>query len=399
MKQDFTQLRPTRAIIHLDRLRENYRILRNLLGESQFFCAMVKANAYGHGDISVSQALFQEGVRHFGVALVEEGIQLRRQGLQDCQILVFGNLNQAPLSVLFDHQLTPVLSRWDELRWLEDDTRSRVRLPVHLEFNTGMNRLGFNVDDVISLRQFFAKSQSLILQGCCTHFSDGEDIIQEGGKTSHQIHLFQRALRAFKGLDLVIHVHNSAGLVGAALTNSMKSLCSGWGARPGLSLYGILPEFSGLNSRQEDFLQKLNICPVMELRSQVAHAFKVNPGSAVSYGGTWVAPKESLLGLIPIGYGDGYFRGLSNVGEVYVDKHKAPVVGTICMDSILVDLTHCQIQMDQAVGKEVLLLGQSKWGEIPVEDVARKVQTIPYEILVAVGARVPRHYTNELGAK
>lgn len=368
------RIRSTHADIKLSNLSHNYKILKSHLQSGQFICPMVKANAYGHGDIEVSKTLADLGADYLGVALVEEGIRLREAGLST-PILVFGLLDSVGCEAAVKFNLTPVLSQWDQIKSLENFVSINERFPVHIKFNTGMHRLGFAAEEARALKDFFLEDHHFFLQGICTHLLNSEDTGVEGGRTEEQLRLFQEIQKHFP--KTAHHLMNSAAI--------LADLDKKGGARPGISLYGALPAL------QKKI--KCDLLPVMQVKSTVELVQKVKKGKTVSYGGEWKAPKDSIIGIVPIGYADGYRRALSNKGEMICKGQRVPVRGIVCMDYTLIDLT--EVQGEVSVGEEVVVFGQQKNEIIKVEEVAKLAGTISYEILTGVSARVPRLYSHE----
>ncbi len=385
----FEQHRPSQALIHLDHLCHNVRVLRGLVGSDSFFCPMVKANAYGHGDIEVAKALESEGVRSLGVGLIEEGILLRGMGVRT-EILVYSLMDARGAKACLEAQLTPVLSSWEQIRALKHVIPSGQRMKVHLKFDTGMHRLGFESSELAALVDHFEKCPEFQLQGVMTHLHSGEDADQSDGQSFQQLREFQRLAEPFQKWTRNTHALNSAGLLNMAKLRqlgqtSIQGVSLSHGARPGLSLYGISP------IEGTEVLAPLK--PVMSLRSKVVRLKKIEVGQGVSYCHTWKAQRPSWIGVVPMGYADGYHRLLSNRAEVLIEGFRAPVVGNVCMDYFMIDLTGLIATRSPTtfLWKEVTLFGQDADGnELSVIELAKKSQTIPWEILTSVGERVPR---------
>ncbi|MFN7453136.1 MAG: alanine racemase [Pseudobdellovibrionaceae bacterium] len=359
-------------MIHLDHLAHNAHLLRKLSGEKNFFCPMVKANGYGHGDVEVALRLEAEGIEHLGVGLIEEGILLRQAGVH-CKILVYGTFEMDGADAVLKYQLTPVISLWEQIHALEKAVEAPV--DVHLKFDTGMNRLGFRLDQADLLLEYFSKSKVLRLKGLLTHLHTGEDAHDPQGSSQHQLKLFTEVEKKFSGFHPLVHALNSAALLGLSQQGPVK-----YGARPGLAIYGVSP-----------FAEDFQLKPVMSLRSQVVRYHKVKAGQSVSYSATWKAQRDSLIGVVPIGYADGYHRLLSNRAKVLVAGQKVPQVGNVCMDYLMVDLTDISHLHLDSGPEEVTLFGHDGNGNsISARELAEKAQTIPWEILTSVGERVPR---------
>ena len=347
----------------------------------QFFCPMVKSNAYGHGDIELTRVCEDVGVSGVGVALLEEGIRLRKAGIS-LDIFVFGPILDSAVTHLFDYQLTPVIGQWPELLAMEKLLGGR-EFSLHLKFNTGMNRLGFNPQESESLLSFFRKHPNLKLTGICTHLLQGDDIGKPESISDQQIQDFESIISYFSHFQPQVHLWNSSGWFAVQDLKTKYSQSFHWGVRPGISIYGIQP-------LENKFFQELK--PVMSIVSEIVTIQKVRKGETVSYGGMWQASKESLIGVVPIGYADGYSRSFSNRGEMLIGGSRVPIRGIVCMDYTMVDLTDLNIDPGRDLGKEVILLGEQSDQKITAEELAEMIDTIPYEIITCIGQRVPREF-------
>ncbi len=385
--------RPLRAEICLENLRHNYRLLRSIVGKEQFFCPMLKANAYGHGDIEIALALRNEGAKCFGVALVEEGVRLREH-IPDASLLVFqpfADLHSARAVVA--NRLTPVLSSWDSIRALESAAGAdSAQTEIHLKFNTGMARLGFAPSEAEKLAAYFRSShRSLIVRGICTHLFAGEDALHGDGHTHVQLKLFSEIFEHFKSNEICGHVLNSSACL-ARFLGPDNLVLKHWGARPGLSLYGVKAPVTGLNAEAISRYEKIDLRPVMRVISKVVHAQRLANGDTVSYGGRYQVKRESTIGVVPIGYADGYMRRLSSKANMSCRGRLVPVAGTVCMDFTMIDMTAA----NASVGDEVVVLGaQNADGQtamISAQELADLAGTNAYEILTNFSARVPRVY-------
>jgi alanine racemase len=384
--------RHTSAVIHLDHLEQNYRSLKAIVGDEVFFCPMVKANAYGHGDIEIALKLESLGVKTLGVGLIEEGLLLRQMGVK-CELLVFGIFDAKAVREVVNWNMTPVLSVWQQIEALESSQfiKSNRKIPIHLKFDTGMHRLGFSVGDAARLLEKLENHPRLELKGICTHLHSGDDAIDLQGDSIAQLIRFQEVEAIFAHLNLQSHTLNSAGTINFHLLRQKKQplpygIPLNQGIRPGLLIYGVNPLDSGL-------LSEFTLKPVMSLRSHIVRYHRLQAGEAVSYGATWKASKNSVVGVIPIGYADGYHRTLSNRAEVLVKGRRVPQVGNVCMDYIMVDVTGIMtdVEIDNNLEVEATLFGYDSEGHLlNACELAERAQTIPWEILTSVGERVPR---------
>lgn len=359
-------MRPTRALLDSAALKHNVSSLREAAGHG-FFCPMIKANAYGHGVDLVAPILATTRIDAVGVALTEEGAQLRRMGFR-LPVLVFAPLLAGDGQVCRELQLTPVLTRFEDL---EEADRARVGR-VHLKFNTGMQRLGFDLAQIPQLQQRLQTS-SLKVDGTCTHFTHGEETADTEGPTARQLALFEQMAGGFSGVK---HAHKSATLAtGFALRHPAI------GARPGISLYGLPYDGARVG---------VGLKPVLSLRTQLTQVHILEPGTSVSYGARWTAARRSTIGVVPFGYADGYSRTLSNRGQMLFRGVRVPVIGTVCMDYVLLDLTDAVHAGAPQVGEEVCALGRQGQDEITAHEIGERAGTIAYEVVTRIGARVTR---------
>jgi alanine racemase len=373
--QPRTFSRPTWADIDLDALRSNVRALHQqarvpLLG-------VVKANAYGHGAVAVARTLLdEEAVTMLAVASVDEGLRLREAGLNAPLLLLSAMLpDEANAAVQLD--LTPTVFTLEVARAVSQAAGEARRIaPIHFKIDTGMTRLGVWHEDAAALLRAVLALPNLRVEAIYTHLACADE--EDDTFSATQLQAFGRALiachavlREYSAPPIFVHAANSAATLryGSARFDRV---------RPGLALYGVSP--LPLNQPAPE------LRPVMSLRSRVTHVRDVAPGTAVSYGATWRASQPSCLATVPVGYADGYARRLSNRAQVLVRGRRCPVVGRVTMDQIIVDCS--PLKPRAQIGEPVML-----WGEgLPVEEVARWAETIPYELLCAVSRRVPRVY-------
>lgn len=365
---------PTSVSVDLGALAQNLAHVRRLAPHSEVL-AIVKANAYGHGAVEMTRALQRLAVHRFGVATVDEGIALRQAGIHDA-ILVMGATMPAQFADLVAHRLTPVLYRLDMVHAFADKVPSGAKpYPVHIKIETGMGRLGLSpqeIPDLIGMPDF---QTVLRLEGLMTHLADADN--HDARHTEAQLARFQQTLETLqqRGLALpLIHAANSAAIV--TYPASRYSL-----VRPGIMLYGYqtLPQNDPASEVQ----------PILTWKTTLAHLHTVQPGDSVSYNRTFVASRPSRIAVLPVGYADGYNRLLSNRGVVLIGGRRAPVVGRVCMDMTMIDVTDVP---GVEIGHEAILIGQQGQERITANDLAAWQQTIPYEILCAIGPRVPRQY-------
>lgn len=370
---DIATQRPTVAEIDLDALRSNFRALRAVATHGELM-VVVKADAYGHGAVTVARALLDEGCRHFGVATLDEAHELRNAGVRARVYLQAGFFaEQAAEIVALD--LTPFVFDAAMIGLLHRAAASAGRrdFPIHIKIDSGATRLGVMPPDIPDVIEAIRKASAVRVEGVCTLLANAGD--PKSPITDAQLKVFNDAIATLGAAGIkpsTIHVANSAALV--LRYDSHFNL-----ARPGLAIYG-LPPVAAVRERVE-------LRPVMTFKTRLMQLKRAPAGSGVGYGHTFIAPRESLIGVLPVGYADGYRRGLQHGGEVLVRGRRAPVVGAVSMDLTTIDVTDI---VGAAVGDEVILWGESGGETISVNDVARLAQTISYEMLCTVGKRVPR---------
>jgi alanine racemase len=365
--------RPTVAEIDLGALRSNFRALRAVAAHGELM-VVVKADAYGHGAVTVARTLLDQGCRHFGVATLDEGRELRQAGVRARVYLQAGFFAQQVAEIVA-LDLTPFVFDVSMIGLLDRAAASAGRsdFPIHVKIDSGATRLGVMPADIPDLIDAVRSASAVRLEGLCTLLANAGD--PKSPITDAQLGVFNQAIETLKAAGMrpsVIHVANSAALV--LRYDSHFNL-----ARPGLAIYG-LPPVAAVRER-------VDLQPVMTFKTRLMQIKRAPAGSGVGYGHTFVAPRESLIGVLPVGYADGYRRGLQHGGEVIVRGKRAPVVGAVSMDLTTIDVTDVA---GAAVGDEVILWGESGSEIISVNDVARLAQTISYEMLCTVGKRVPR---------
>jgi alanine racemase len=359
--------------IDLDALAYNVACLKRQAGPAAV-AAVVKANAYGHGAVGVASTALESGADRLAVICVDEGEQLRRRGVT-VPILVMGHSPVSDARRIVELELTPTVASLEMGRALAREAEAAaMRQPVHLKVDTGLNRYGVTPQEIVPLAEALRPIPSLEVEGIFTHFASAD----EGDKrfTLEQYTTFRGVVEKLPWVP-VRHVSNTATL----LDRPEMSLEM---ARPGVGMYGLYP--SPYVSRS------LNLKPVLSLKSQVTRLTRVAPGDSVSYGRTWRANRPSTIALVMCGYADGLPRILSNRGSMLVRGHRVPIVGRVCMDMCMVDVTDVP---DVAEGDEVVVIGRQGHAEITAEEVAELCGTISYEILCGISARVPRVYLQQ----
>ncbi len=376
------EYRRTWANVHLGRLRQNMREIFSHLPEDTAPIAVVKANAYGHGDVEVATALAEEGVRHFAVSNLEEALRLREHGI-DGMILILGYVPPESVGDLAKHHLTQAIFSLSYAKLMSQAAvEKNVTITAHLVLDTGMGRIGFAAADTAKAVEEIEKAKlpNLNYTGMFTHFAVADSVNPDDVEfTRLQQQRFDAVAEKLiqNGWELPeLHIQNSA----ATLWNRGMHYPL---ARCGIILYGLPPSHD---------IEIPGIFPVMEEKTVISMLKEVPAGTTVSYGRTFCAPKPMRIATLPVGYADGYFRLLSNRGSVLIHGKRAKVLGRVCMDQMMVDVTDIP---EAAEGDEVTLFGIDGNEEITLTELADEVGTINYELACAVSSRVHRFYFDD----
>lgn len=369
-----SQGRPTVAEVDLGALAFNYRQIKKRIPRGTNILAVVKADAYGHGALPVSLKLERLGVSYLGVAITEEGISLRKDGVK-IPILILGGIFQGEEEEIIRQHLTPVIFDMDSLvRLSEMAVKKRKKVNIHLKVDTGLGRLGIPFEQFPAFITKMKGLPNIEVEGLLSHFSMTD---REEDYSLAQWMRFQQALDWMRkeGFRVrYVHMANSAHL-------TLFPQYSGNMVRPGIMLYGAYP-----SPKMAKFI---SLRPVLTLKTRIHFIKAVPEGSRISYGGTFVAPRKSLIATLPVGYADGFHTRLSNQGEVLIRGRRVPVVGKVCMDLTMVDVTDVP---GVSKGDEVVLIGQQGKEKITADELANKIGSISYEVLCQIGKRVPRVY-------
>jgi len=369
---------PSWAEVSLDALRHNFRTVKQLVGDRVSICAVVKADAYGHGAAACAQALEAEGAPWFGVTGTEEAMALRRAGI-NARLLLMTGIWKGEEDEVVAHALTPVVwEPWHVERLDKAAQKRETVLPVHLKIDTGMTRLGASKEALPGLCEALAASQHLQLEGVSTHFAS----VRDPEKTRNQAALFEEGLALLNANGLyptLVHMANSAATL--ARSETWKTM-----VRPGIALYGYSrsPSPETAHGAAAPLLR-----PVLSWKTRVITVKDVPAGQAIGYGGTFITQERSRIAVLPVGYADGFHRLLSNRGRVIIRGEYAPVAGRVSMDLTTVDVT--QIPGIE-IGDEVILIGRTNGKNVDAREHARICETIPYEITCSISKRVPRIY-------
>jgi alanine racemase len=378
--------RPTWAEVSRNALLSNYRILRERAARADADAvAVIKANAYGHGAAEALATLVADGCRWFAVTCLDEARLLLPQQ-KGHRMLVLSGLFDGESAEIVRHRLTPVLGSMQQLEWLAKDVPPTAEppFPLHLEIDTGMTRQGIQWNDIAALTAFamhLAQRPRLLLEAVMTHFASPED--PHSTQTAEQLGRFRAALATLRehgATPPIVHAGNSASLFEADQIAALREIAQQSGShllmRPGISLYGYGPH-----------AMERGLRPVLSWKTKIAALRDIAAGEGVSYNATFCASCPTRIALLPVGYADGYNRLLSNRGDVLVRGQRAPIAGRVTMDQTMIDVTDIP---EAAIGDEVVLLGQQGNDRITADDLASHTGTIAYEVLCAVGARVPR---------
>ncbi|MBC7900961.1 MAG: alanine racemase [Saprospiraceae bacterium] len=372
--------RPTWAVIDLDSLAFNFHSCKDFIGNGIKVMAVVKADAYGHGAVECSKRLEAEGVDWFGVAIPEEGIELRQAGVT-VPILCLGGFWAGQEAILLDNDLTPVIFQIEQAKILSAVASKRgVIVDIHVKVDTGMGRIGVRFDELLEFVEGLKTFTNLNIDGVMSHFAVADDLEQNDFTQLQQTRL-DEAVATFRENGFApkwIDMANSPGAI--AHPESRGNM-----VRLGGILYGlggdVLPQR----------INKPALKPVLALYTQIAHIKRVAAGESLGYGRTFLTERDSVIATLPIGYHDGYRRSLSNRGRVIVNGNFAPVVGRISMDWTIVDVTDVPTAK---VGDKVTLIGDTGERRITVEEIGAELGTISYEITCGINGRVPKRFYN-----
>ncbi|OOB76819.1 MAG: alanine racemase [Epulopiscium sp. Nuni2H_MBin003] len=364
------------AEVDLNAIRHNYKQIRKNLPRDVEIMGVVKADGYGHGAIEVAKILQREGVNRFAVAIAKEAEELRVSGIKS-PILVLGYTPVADIEMLIVNDLTQTIFSYEMAEYISKAaSKFNKTINVHIKIDTGMGRIGFlpntnSINEIIKIMQL----PNINLEGLFTHFATADD--EDTSYTKEQWSIFKGFINELKDFKIeipLLHASNS----GAIIAHSYANLDI---VRPGILLYGHYPS---------KFLQnkQVNVIPAMTLKTQIVHIKNLPPDRYISYGKKFKTTEVTKIATIPIGYADGYPRKLSNKAHVLINGEFAKIVGTICMDQFMVDITNIAAE----VGDEVILFGKQADKQIFIEELAEIADTISYELICMIGKRVPRRY-------
>ena len=372
---NMSAIRPTWVEVDLEAITENLATIRKKVGSTKVM-GTVKANAYGHGLLEVARLLERERVDMLGVSILDEAMHLRHAGLQT-PILIMGTIlpEEAERAVELDVTLT--LNSFEVAKSLSESGKKLGRkMKAHVKIDTGMGRFGELPDKAVEYLKSLQSLEYLRVVGIYTHFPIADE--QNDEFTLEQIRTFKNIISDLESKDIHIPLQHAAN--SSAILNYPDSYFNF--VRPGITLYGLYPS--------EKVNRTLPLKPALSWKSTILALKKLPRSWSVSYGRTYITPSEKTIAIIPVGYADGFNRRLSNRGHVLIRGRRAPVIGLVCMDQFMVDVTHIA---NVATGDEVVLIGNQGNNEITADEIAGQLGTIHYEVICGIAPRVPRIYT------
>jgi alanine racemase len=361
--------------VDLDAISYNYDTVRSIVGEDTRICSVVKADAYGHGVYEVARLLEQKGVDYFAVAVLDEGIDMRKSGISK-PILIFSPLLPQQVYYVLRYNLTQTITSYEMAKELSDEAvRQGQTAKVHVKVDTGMGRIGVSYRHAVSLVKSIISLPNLEIEGIYTHFSTSDS--EDKSFTIEQWNRFNEILDCLKKEGINIPIAHAATSSAVIDLPYMKLDM----VRTGLMTYGLYP---GSNMRE-----KIELRPALTLKAKISYLKEIEERMSISYGRNYYADKGEKIATLPVGYYDGFRRLLTNNSEVLVHGKRCPVVGNVCMDHIMVNVSQCEQvkEFDEAV-----VIGKQGNDEIPVDEMAKKLSTINYEIISSLGRRIPRIY-------
>ncbi|MGA9365663.1 MAG: alanine racemase [Bacteroidota bacterium] len=369
-------VRATRAEIDIGAIQHNLRQVRSRVGSGVKIMSVVKANAYGHGILEVSAGLLDAGTDYLGVGILDEGVFLREHGIE-APILVFAPLFPEQAATVLDYELEATICARETAEVVNALSSSRGRrAAVHVKVDTGMGRLGVDYRESVQFTKFIASLPNLDIRGIYTHFATADERDKRFAHTQLNRFLEVASTLSNGGIDIPLkHCANSAAVL--ELKDSYFDM-----VRPGVLLYGYYPS--------HDINESLSIRRALSWRSRIGFLKTVEAGTPISYGRKYVTDSATTIATVPVGYADGLNRNLTNRGEVIIRGRRYPLVGTVCMDQVMVNLG---ASSNAKTGDDVTLIGVDGDEEITAWDIADKLGTVAYEICCAISDRVPRVYS------
>ena len=369
-------LRPAWLEINLKNYENNINCIKKELNKDTLITAVVKADAYGHGAVKISQKALKSGVDRLAVAIADEGVELRKAGFKDIPILILGWTPKEQYKKIVENNLIQTIYDYENVLMLNEVAEKlNKKAKIHIKIDTGMSRLGIKPADGLEFIREINKLSNIIIEGIYTHFSSADEADKEF--TFKQFDMFKNLISKIEKNDINIpikHVSNSAAFLDTPeLQMDM--------VRIGIISYGLWPS--------KDVKKRIDLKTVMSLKSRLAHIKTVEKGTPISYGRTYKTEKKSKIGTIPLGYADGYNRLLSSDFEIIINGKRVPIVGRICMDQFMVDLSSLE---NVQKGDVVTLIGKDNGEKITTDEMAEKLNTINYEVVSSFTKRLPRVY-------
>jgi alanine racemase len=381
-----TATRPTWAEVSLGTLRQNFRAVQRHISPAVQVCAIVKADAYGHGAVECARALEEEGARWFGVTSLDEAIPLREAGING-RVLLMTGFWRGEEEEIIRLGLTPTIWETGQIEWFEKAATALgvSKYPIHLKVDTGMGRLGVAPEDLPRICSALKASSHLVLEGLSTHLASSE-VLDEPSVAVQ--------LKSFAEVRNFLRIEGfNPPLIHAANTGAVISRPESWNTmvRPGIALYGYYMPFERAGREVSGSGLRLNVKPVLTWKTRILSLRDMRANQALGYGGIYVTKAPARIAVLPVGYADGLNRKISSQGRVIVGEHYAPIVGRISMDLTLADVTGLP---GVSVGDEVILLGTTDGLSVDAREHASLSDTILYEILCGISKRVPRRFTS-----
>ncbi|WP_315118982.1 alanine racemase [uncultured Clostridium sp.] len=372
----FRHLRPVWVEVNLDNLSHNMNEIKRI-SKSKEIIAAVKADAYGHGALDIVSTLLRNGATRLAVAVVNEAVELRRGGVT-CPIMILGFTPDRLIESLLRYDIEQTVYNYDLAERISSMAVENNKIAkIHIALDTGMGRIGFKCDlDGIEQVYKISKLPNIILEGLFSHFSSADE--EDKSYTNMQFEKFNWFYNSLKekGVNVNIrHIANSAAIIDLPETH-LEAI------RPGIIMFGYYPS-------EEINKEKIKLKPVMSLKTNIVHIKKMDAGEYISYGRAFKTERKSVIATLPVGYADGYTRSLFGKAKVIVNGKYAPVIGKICMDQCMIDITEVP---NVNIGDEVILMGEGEGLNINAEQIAEEIGTINYEVICMISKRVPRVY-------
>ena len=369
--------RPVWVEVDLNNLRFNFKQIKKFVKKSSILCPVVKANAYGHGVKEVCRVLTQEGAERFAVALPEEGKEIRENGFKQ-PIHVLGEVTSKQIPMIMEYDLIPTVCKMETVNKIQQYAKDNNLIKkIHIKIDTGMGRIGVLSNKAVKFILDVNKIDNINIEGLITHFATADEKNKE--YTKKQWTKFKKIIDELNSYKLNIpikHAANSAAILNYPTKYQLDMV------RPGIIIYGLYPSPLLKNN-------KIQIKPVLKWKAKIIYLKTVSAGCSVSYGANFITNKETKIATIPLGYADGFSRSFSNKGEVLIKGKRAPVIGTVCMDQFMVDVSGIE---NVDTGDEVVLIGSQGNKEITADELAQKINTINYEIVCGISERIPRFF-------